>query len=62
LNIDGPWGTASDDLFNLATNERVGGIYYPTTNKIMIRESNSDKLGTLIHEIRHRVDDGVPTT
>ena len=62
LNVDGPWGTASDELFNLVTNERVGGIYNPTTNKIMIRESNQDKLGTLIHEIRHRVDDGVPTT
>ena len=63
LNIKGKWSVASRKLFDLiGKSKNVKGRYHPDTNHIVIADDADDVIGTLLHEIRHKVDNGVPLT
>ena len=46
--------------FDKADLEKVGGIYYPSTDRIAIREGYIDF--ALPHEVRHKLDNGIELT
>ena len=63
LNTEGPWYTASRKVFDAAGYEpRVQGIHTSSTGNITIADDVEDLQRFLIHELRHKIDNGVPLT
>lgn len=63
LNIEGPWYTASRKVFDAAGYDpRVQGIHTPSTGNITIADDVEDLQKFLIHELRHKIDNGIPLT
>jgi hypothetical protein len=63
LNTKGPWYTASRKVFDAAGYEKtVQGLYAPRTGKITVADDADDWISLLIHELRHKIDAGVPLT
>lgn len=63
LNTEGPWYTASRKVFSAAGYEpRVQGIHTSSTGNITIADDAEDVYRFLTHELRHKIDNGIPLT